>query len=147
MASRDIVGLVDWHLLLLFMGLFVVNESVMRVGVLDWLYSAMAAAGVDLGRTGWLFAVTPVLANLVSNVPAVMLLLPAAVDPPGGAVLVLSSTFAGNLLIVGSIANIIVVEQTRQRGVSIDWRLHARTGVPVTLATRVMAAFWIWARV
>ena len=75
-----------------------------------------------------------------------MLLLPAATGPRGGAVLALASTFAGNLLIVGSIANIIVVEQARQRGIAIDWRLHARTGVPVTLATLGVAAAWLWVR-
>jgi Na+/H+ antiporter NhaD/arsenite permease-like protein len=61
-------------------------------------------------------------------------------------VLALASTFAGNLLIVGSIANIIVVEQARVRGVAIDWRVHARTGVPVTLVTLALAAAWLWVR-
>lgn len=54
--------------------------------------------------------------------------------------------FAGNLLIVGSIANIIVVEQARAQGVAIDWRLHARTGVPVAVATLLVAAVWLWVR-
>jgi Na+/H+ antiporter NhaD/arsenite permease-like protein len=66
--------------------------------------------------------------------------------PQAGAVLALASTFAGNLLIVGSIANIIVVEQARALGVVIDWQTHARTGVPVTLATLAIAAVWLWAR-
>jgi Na+/H+ antiporter NhaD/arsenite permease-like protein len=88
----------------------------------------------------------PVLSNLVSNVPAVMLLLPASTGPHAGAVLALASTFAGNLLIVGSIANIIVVEQARMQGIAIDWRTHARTGIPVTAATLVAAALWLWAR-
>ena len=54
--------------------------------------------------------------------------------------LALASTLAGNLLIVGSIANIIVVDQARRLGVAIDWRTHARVGVPVTLATLALAA-------
>jgi Na+/H+ antiporter NhaD/arsenite permease-like protein len=146
MASREMVGLVDWHLLVLFVGLFVVNEAVQRAGLLQELYSALAGAGVDLSRAGWLFAVTPVLSNLVSNVPAVMLLLPASSGPQAGAVLALASTFAGNLLIVGSIANIIVIEQARAQGVAIDWRVHARTGVPVTLVTLGLAGCWLWMR-
>ena len=73
-------------------------------------------------------------------------LLPASSGPHAGAVLALASTFAGNLLIVGSIANIIVVDQARARGVTIDWRTHARTGVPVTLATLGIAAAWLWMR-
>jgi Na+/H+ antiporter NhaD/arsenite permease-like protein len=146
MASRDMVGLVDWHLLVLFIGLFVVNDAVVRAGLLQEIYAGLAAAGVDLARPAWLFAATPLLSNLVSNVPAVMLLLPAATGPQAGAVLALASTLAGNLLIVGSIANVIVVEQARGQGVAIDFRMHARTGVPVTLATLAVAAVWLWLR-
>ncbi|MCZ7566154.1 MAG: hypothetical protein M5U08_22145 [Burkholderiales bacterium] len=61
--------------------------------------------------------------------------------------LALVGTFAGNLLIVGSIANIIVVDAARRRGIAIDWRRHARTGVPVTLATLAVAAAWFAWRV
>jgi len=61
-------------------------------------------------------------------------------------VLALASTFAGNLLIVGSIANIIVVDQARAQGVAIDWRAHARAGIPVTLATLAIAGLWLWLR-
>lgn len=146
MASREMIGLVDWHLLVLFMGLFVVNDAVARAGVLDEMFARLASTGIDLSRPEWLFAITPLASNLVSNVPAVMLLLPAATGPDAGAVLALASTFAGNLLIVGSIANIIVVEQAARLGVSIDWRAHARTGVPVTLTTLAIAAAWLWAR-
>ena len=69
------------------------------------------------------------LSNLVSNVPAVMLLLPAAQGPHAGATLALVSTLAGNLLIVGSIANIIVVDAARKCGIVIDWKTHARVGI------------------
>jgi Na+/H+ antiporter NhaD/arsenite permease-like protein len=146
MASREMLALVDWHLLVLFIGLFVLNAAVERAGLLRELYAGLASAGVDLARPVWLFVVTPLLSNLVSNVPAVMLLLPASSGPQAGAVLALASTFAGNLLIVGSIANIIVVEQAASRGVVLDWRVHARTGIPVTLATLALAAVWLWAR-
>jgi Na+/H+ antiporter NhaD/arsenite permease-like protein len=146
MASREMIGLVDWHLLVLFIGLFVVNDAMERAGLLEALYGALASAGVDLSRPEWLFAVTPILSNLISNVPAVMLLLPAASGPLAGAVLALTSTLAGNLLIVGSIANIIVVEEAGRQGVAIDWRVHARSGVPVTVATLGIAAVWLWLR-
>jgi Na+/H+ antiporter NhaD/arsenite permease-like protein len=146
MASREMIGLVDWHLLLLFIGLFVVTEAVDRAGWLAAMYSGVASTGVDLSNPAWLFAVTPLLSNLVSNVPAVMLLLPASSGPLAGPVLALASTFAGNLLVVGSIANIIVVEEARRQGVAIDWRGHARTGVPVTLVTLAIAAGWLWLR-
>ena len=146
LASREMIGLVDWHLLVLFIGLFVVNHAVERARLLQALFAQLASAGIDLAHPGWLFVVTPVLSNLVSNVPAVMLLLPAAAGPDPGALLALTSTLAGNLLIVGSIANIIVVDEARRRGVGIDWRAHARTGIPVTLATLAIAGLWLWVR-
>ena len=143
MASREMVGLVDWHLLVLFLGLFVVNDAVQRSGLLQEVYSILGTVGVELSRPEWLFVATTVLSNLVSNVPAVMLLLPGSSHPNSGAILALASTLAGNLLIVGSIANIIVVEQARRQGIAIDWRVHVRTGAPVTLVTLAVAAIWL----
>jgi Na+/H+ antiporter NhaD/arsenite permease-like protein len=58
-------------------------------------------------------------------------------------VLALSSTLAGNLLIVGSIANLIVIDQAARLGVVIDWRTHGRVGVPVTLVTLAIAGGWL----
>jgi Na+/H+ antiporter NhaD/arsenite permease-like protein len=146
MASREMIGLVDWPLLVLFVGLFVLNEALERAGLLGQLYAVVSAIGIDLSNPAWLFAVTPVIGNLVSNVPGVMLLLPASSGPLAGPTLALASTLAGNLLIVGSIANIIVVEQAARQGIAIDWRAHARTGVPVTLVTLAVAAAWLWLR-
>jgi Na+/H+ antiporter NhaD/arsenite permease-like protein len=141
--SRDTLWLVDWQLLVLFMGLFVINHALAQTGTLDEITAALARGGVDLERPAVLFGATAILSNLVSNVPAVLLLLPSATDPRAGAVLALASTLAGNLLIVGSIANIIVVTQAEALGVRISWRTHARFGVPVTLATLAIAGAWI----
>jgi Na+/H+ antiporter NhaD/arsenite permease-like protein len=94
-----------------------------------------------------LFVSTFLLSNIVSNVPAVMLLLPVATHDLAGPLLALASTLAGNLLIVGSIANIIVVDAAQQRGLTIDWKRHARTGIPVTLATMAIAWIYLWFRV
>ncbi len=141
--SSKVMGLIDWELLVLFVGLFIVNHAFARTGLpaqaIDWL----ANQGLDLGDPVPMFASTLVLSNLVSNVPAVMLLLPVAQGPHAGPMLALVSTFAGNLLIVGSIANIIVVDAARRYGISIDWKHHARLGVPVTLATLFITAGWL----
>jgi Na+/H+ antiporter NhaD/arsenite permease-like protein len=143
MESREILGLVDWQLLVLFMSLFVVNHALNASGSMGAVTARLAAGGVDLSRPGWLFCSSVLLSNLVSNVPAVMLLLPSASHPLAGAILALSSTLAGNLFIVGSIANIIVVDQAGRLGVSISWRDHARVGVPVTIITLAIAAGWL----
>ena len=140
--SNKMLGLVDWELLILFIGLFVVNAAFERTGLAADAIRALAGAGLPLAEPAPLFATTFVLSNIVSNVPAVMLLLPAADQPFSGPMLALVSTLAGNLLIVGSIANIITVDAARRRGVVIDWRRHARTGIPVTLATLAITAVW-----
>lgn len=144
MASREMLGLVDWHLLVLFAGLFIVNAAVEQSGMTAAAMTWLRESGADVTRPATLFVVTPVLSNLVSNVPAVMLLLPAATHGLGGPILALTSTLAGNFLIVGSIANIIVVDQAARLGVTIDWRTHARIGVPVTIGTLGLAAAWLW---
>jgi Na+/H+ antiporter NhaD/arsenite permease-like protein len=142
MASREILGLVDWHLLVLFVGLFVVNGVLETSGVLAIAMRELSAFGVGFEGRGSLFVAAAALSNLVSNVPAVMLLLPYAEGPEAGAILALSSTLAGNLFVVGSIANIIVLDQARRLGVEVGFRRHARVGVPVTLATLALA--WVW---
>jgi Na+/H+ antiporter NhaD/arsenite permease-like protein len=146
MHSREMLALVDWQLLVLFAGLFVINHA---LAASSWLTTGMdqlAQTDVDVRHPAWLFGSTVVLSNLVSNVPAVMLLLPAAEHPQAGAILALASTLAGNLIIVGSIANIIVVDQAARLGTRIPWLEHARSGVPITLVTLVIAAGWLWLR-
>ena len=149
MASREMLALVDWQLLVLFIGLFIVNQAFAHTGEMERALTAMRSVGVDPSHPGWLFVLSAVLSNLVSNVPATMLLLPAAMHGnfaiPVGPVLALSSTLAGNLFIVGSIANIIVVTAAKPLGVEINFRTHARTGIPVTLVTLAIAAGWLWA--
>lgn len=140
--SAKMLGLVDWSLLILFIGLFVVNHAFQRAGLAHDALQALEAAGVPLDQPGPLFAVTLVLSNLVSNVPAVMLLLPAATEPFSGPMLALVSTLAGNLLLIGSIANLIVVEAAARRGIAIGWRSHARAGVPVALLSLAVTAGW-----
>lgn len=143
MASRDLLALVDWHLLALFFGLFVVNHALAESGILAAALDGTRGAGIDVTSPAALFVGTAILSNLVSNVPAVMLLLPTATHALAGPTLALASTLAGNLLIVGSIANIIVVDQAAPLGIRITWREHARVGAPVTLLTLATAAAWL----
>jgi len=146
MATREILGLVDWQLLVLFIGLFVVNDALQASGMLAQSMNEIKAAGLDVSQPIPLFLITVLLSNLVSNVPATMLLLPSATHPLAGPILALASTLAGNLFIVGSIANIIVVDQAKKLGLNISWADHARTGVPVTALTLLVAAGWLWLR-
>jgi len=144
--SRSMLGLVDWQLLILFIGLFIVNHALQAAGFVANAVAALETNGIRPDQPGWLFVLTLVLSNTVSNVPAVMLLLPVAHHPQAGPLLGLVSTLAGNLIVVGSIANIIVVDLAAQKGVAIDWRRHARTGIPVTLVTLAIVALFLWVK-
>lgn len=145
--SAQVMGFVDWPLLILFIGLFIVNHALAETGLAAQAVAALAAQGLQLHEPGVLTVVAVGLSNLVSNVPAVMLLLPHLGESVGGPVqagtlLALVSTFAGNLLLVGSIANLIVADLARQQGIEIDWRVHARVGLPVTLLS-LLTVFWL----
>jgi Na+/H+ antiporter NhaD/arsenite permease-like protein len=144
--SSRVMGLVDWPLLLLFMGLFVVNHAFESTGLAGQAMGWLSGQGVALSDPGPLLVAGVALSNLVSNVPAVMLLLPHLDSNPheAGVMLALVSTFAGNLLLVGSIANLIVADLAVKQGIAINWKQHARTGLPVTLAT--LAVVWVWLR-
>jgi Na+/H+ antiporter NhaD/arsenite permease-like protein len=72
-------------------------------------------------------------------------LVPGFPNPHNGwLAMAMSSTFAGNLTITGSVANIIVVERARSEGVRVGFREYSRVGVPVTVATLVMGSVWLW---
>ena len=145
--TRQVTALIDWDLLVLFMSLFVVNHALAHTGVTAQAVAALRTQGLDLEATGPLFGATLALSNLVSNVPAVMLLLPmagGAADPAGGRLgVALVRPPARNPPIVRPVAHIIVVDAARREGIAIDWKRHARAGVPVTLATLTIAAAWL----
>jgi Na+/H+ antiporter NhaD/arsenite permease-like protein len=141
--SSHVMDFVDWPLLLLFIGLFVVNAGMAHTGLAAQAVAWLAERGVQLTDPGVLLVLGVGLSNLVSNVPAVMLLLPhLGGSQVAATALALISTLAGNLLLVGSIANLIVADLARQRGVVIDWQQHARVGVPVTLLSLAVVALW-----
>jgi Na+/H+ antiporter NhaD/arsenite permease-like protein len=128
---------IDWGLLVLFTGLFVVIGGLEASGlageILGW------AGAVGLYRPVVLTVVTAVLSNLVSNVPAVLLfktVIPTFGEPTRAwLLLAMASTLAGNLTILGSVANLIVVEQARGAGIQIGFLEYSKVGVPVTVAT------------
>ena len=128
---------IDWGLLVLFTGLFVVIGGVEAAGLAGEILGGAAAAG--LYRPAVLTVVTAVLSNLVSNVPAVLLfktVIPTFGEPARAwLLLAMASTLAGNLTILGSVANLIVVEEARGAGVRIGFLEYSRVGVPVTVLT------------
>ena len=144
--TRAILGLVDWHLITLFCALFILIKGIEAANIPTDLMSILSNNGIDLRNLYVLTGVSALLSNIVSNVPATMLLtnfLHPSVHNQWY-VLALSSTFAGNLITIGSIANLITFEQAREQGVIIGFKEHAKTGIPVTILSLIILAGWIW---
>ncbi len=134
---------VDWGLLVFFIGLFLIVGGAENAGLTRYLFEI--AKRFNLQNVGIFTATAAVLSNIVSNVPAVMVLktlVPGFSDPhTGWLVLAMASTLAGNLTITGSVANLIVVERAHDE-VHIGFWDYSRVGIPVTLVT--LAVGWAW---
>ncbi|MGD0384012.1 MAG: SLC13 family permease, partial [Thermoguttaceae bacterium] len=138
---------VDWELLVMFTGLFIVVHA----------FQVHVVAGWGIEGWQWLLSrpvvfmsvVSAGLSNLVSNVPAVLLLAPVAQAVPEATretawlALAMSSTFAGNLTVLGSVANLIVVENARREGVPISFSEYCKVGVPLTVLTLILGILWL----
>jgi Na+/H+ antiporter NhaD/arsenite permease-like protein len=145
METESVFREVDWSLLVFFAGLFIVTGSLERLGVSEQLFAVMqpiAERGiVALTVTG------VILSNLISNVPAVLLFRPFV---PGFSeptqtwlTLAMATTFAGNLTLLGSVANLIVAEIAKRRGVELSFGEYLRAGVPITLLSLVTGVLWL----
>ena len=145
LASRDMLGAVDWHLLVLFACLFVVTDAFSTTSAASAIIEGLANAGWLPDRLTAMVPITLAGSNTIGNVPATMLILSMwpinDVGPLYG--LALLSTLAGNLLLVGSLANIIVVERAANMGVRLSFVDFAKAGIPMTLASLAIAALWL----
>jgi Na+/H+ antiporter NhaD/arsenite permease-like protein len=130
--------------LILFIGLFIVNGAFADAGLSDRLVTALQQWGVTLHYGDVLCGVTAVLSGIASYVPTVTLLLPfAGHDPLAGPLMALTSGLASNLIIIGSLANIVVVDAAAARGLRISFWHFAKVGLPVSLITVAIADLWI----
>ncbi len=145
MHTRSILGLVDWHLITLFCGLFVVVAGFNSTGLPQEFLAFLEKRGVPLSNPYALSLAAVALSNMVSNVPATVLLAPHMPlgSPIPWYVLSLATTYAGNLFTIGSMANLIVIEQARLEGVKISFREYALSGIPVTAMNLLVLAVWI----
>ncbi len=145
LEPRKLYDEVDWGLLVFFVGLFLIVGGAENAGITGHLLEF--ARRWNLQNTAVFTIATAALSNIVSNVPAVMLLkslVPGFANPhTGWLVLAMASTLAGNLTITGSVANIIVVESARPE-VEIRFRDYFRLGLPITAATLAFGGLWLW---
>jgi Na+/H+ antiporter NhaD/arsenite permease-like protein len=129
---------VDWDLLLMFSGLFILTEGVQKLGSLN-VFSQLVHDPLSI------LGVTALLSNLVSNVPAVLLLHHLIPHPDAHTWLLLAagSTLAGNLTLLGSVANLIVAEAVAKQGHRLTFWEHLRFGLPLTVITLVLTYIWL----
>mgnify|MGYP001949168586 FL=1 len=149
LARRDptpALARIEWPLLLFFAALFVLMRGLETTGVVDALTGAAAPRleGNGLERAAAVSGIMLVLSNLVSNVPAVLLWAPVVPSLPDARelwlLLAMSATFAGNLILIGSMANLIVAERAAARGVRLGFIEYARVGVPLALLSTLWGA-------
>lgn len=147
MHTRTVLALVDWHLLALFVGLFILTEGLDHSGWTSQFLIALEHVYGDLSHPVTLVPLISLLGVTIGNVPAVMLLLHLLPErAETGYIMALASTFVGNAVLIGSVANLIVAEQAGQLGIRFGFREHLRIGLPVTLASFLILGLYLWVR-
>jgi Na+/H+ antiporter NhaD/arsenite permease-like protein len=144
--SERVYAEIDWSLLLMFAGLFIIVAGAEHTLLSSDTITAVGRLQLD--RVPVLSAVTAILSNLVSNVPAV-LVLKSFIDPlrdhhTAWLTVAMASTLAGNFTMLGSIANLIVVQRAAVSGVTIGFWDYFRVGAPLTLLTLAIGTLWLW---
>ena len=145
-AGGYVIRHVDWSILLFFTGLFVVIAGAVSSGLLDSMSELFGMGDGNVPSIGVLSGFSTVLANLVSNVPSVMLI--GQLLPEGDMVLwitlAVTSTFAGNLTLIGAAANIIVEDEGEKHGIRMDFFRYLRVGIPIAVITIVIATAYLY---
>jgi Na+/H+ antiporter NhaD/arsenite permease-like protein len=146
--TRTLWRHIDWSILLFFAGLFVVVDAFLRSGGPAWLFARFPVTA-DIGGLASYFRVASVFlvgSNIVSNVPFILVVKSQMAHLPdprlGWELLAMASTFAGNLTLLGSVANIIVAENARELG-GIGFLSYLRIGLPVALLTTIFGTLWL----
>ncbi|MFA5312541.1 MAG: SLC13 family permease [Methanomassiliicoccales archaeon] len=146
-TAGAMVRKVDWTLLLFFVGLFVLLKGVSSSGLLgDMMNAFQSATGDGMDDVGGLTLFSALLSNLISNVPAAMLLAPFVSDISSTNLwlaLASSSTLAGNATILGAAANIIVVEKASAEGVEVSLKDFVKAGLPITVITLLISILFL----
>ena len=136
---------IDWPMLVMFVGLFIVVAGFEKIMLTPGVIATVARQHLD--SVAVLSLVTAALSNLVSNVPAVLVLKPfvATMYDPQKAwlVIAMASTLAGNLTVVGSVANLIVVQRAQGAGITVGFWAYFKVGAPLTVLTILFGIYWL----
>lgn len=146
LSSRNMIGAVDWHLLLLFVCLFGVTDAFAKTGVAQDGLVWLEQMGLLPQRLNVMMPATLVSSNTIGNVPSVILLIKLLPHLSPGQLtgLAMLSTFSGNLLLTGSLCNIIVAERASSVGARLGFMDFARSGIALTIFSVAITTLWLW---
>jgi Na+/H+ antiporter NhaD/arsenite permease-like protein len=144
-TSRRMIAAVDWPLLLLVACLFGITGALNHVGIAAEIFDFLTEHGL---LPGGLLLLTPfsiLASNTIGGVPGAMLFLELWPSAPPGVFysLALLSSLAGNLLLTGSLTNVLIAERADQMGARLSFAEHSRAGVPIALLSLGFAVFWL----
>jgi Na+/H+ antiporter NhaD/arsenite permease-like protein len=143
--SARVYAEIDWSLLLMFAGLFIIVAGAQKMLLTPSVVEAVG--GLHLERLPMLSGATAVMSNIVSNVPAVLVLKPFVQTLPDPSrawlTVAMAATLAGNFSMLGSIANLIVVQRAAARGVAIGFWQYFIVGAPLTVLTIAVGTWWL----
>jgi Na+/H+ antiporter NhaD/arsenite permease-like protein len=144
-TSRTMIATVDWPLLLLVSCLFAITGQLNDSGIAAKVLSFLDVHQLLPNNLLLLFPFATVTSNAIGSVPAAMLLLQVWPIPPSGVLygLALLSTLAGNLLLTGSLTNLLIAEQADRMGAGLTFGAYARAGVPIALLSLAFALIWL----
>jgi Na+/H+ antiporter NhaD/arsenite permease-like protein len=145
LKAERVFAEVDWSLLVFFCGLFIVTKSIETIGFSDQLIGILTFSSAN--EIVDLTLISAIASNLVSNVPAVLLLknvvLTYADAKAAWLTIALATTFAGNLTLLGSVANLIVAESAKKRGVILKFGEYLKSGILITFLTLMIGVTWL----
>jgi len=144
-TSRTMIAAIDWPLLLLVSCLFAITGALNDAGLAAKVFGFLDDRGLLPNNLLLLVPFAIVTSNAIGSVPAAMLVLQIWPTPPAGVLyaLALLSTLAGNLLLSGSLTNLLIAEQAERIGTPLTYRDHARAGVPIALLSLAFAILWL----
>jgi len=144
-TSRTMIGAVDWPLLLLVSCLFAITGALNHSGIAAKLLEFLTSHGLLPDSLAELTPFSVVMSNAIGGVPTAMLLLQLWQTPPPGVLyaLALLSSLAGNLLLTGSLTNVLIAERADRMGAGLTFAEYARAGVPIAILSLGFAVFWL----
>src|SRR5262249_11400263 len=146
-TSRTMIATVDWPLLLLVACLFAITGTLNQAGISGRLFGYLSDHQLLPNNLLLLVPFSVLTSNAIGSLPAAMLLVQVWPLPPAHVLygLALLSTLAGNLLLSGSLTNVLIAERAERMGAPLSFRDHARAGVPIGLASLAFAIAWLLA--